>query len=971
MKFLDPAMATSSTWLQANKTGAAVRVSSAQFFSGTDVKANAELCVGYMKKAKEGGAQLVVFPENSNRDRDYFKDGKPCRDTCWERCETLDGEFLSIIRAEAKRLGIYVAVGVDIRGDAKPTVHICSVLIGRDGSTVGVTRKTVLWDYEYTLFEAGAEDHKVYETDIGRLGILLCADGILPETARCLTMLGAQVLVNSLNSRGPDEVRMHIPCRAMENGVWHVSSNTVGNPNNVGLLWPWTGGSQVVAPDGTILAVASEEKEEQIFGDIYPEAAGACNSLAAVAPNIMKWRRPELYKDLLLPLDACPAAKLGMLGPCSFKDGDPVSSESVSLAVMQLSRHHTRKFVEWAVERQVDYAGRRGAHLGVLPELFCFNRDELQAMGSKPTEAAAYSATILSLLCAAAKKHSIWLCFSLVEEASGKFYHTAYLADKKGEVHGKYRKAHPSGSDAAWATPGDDLSPVFDTGSVASGGVGRVAMMIGHEVWVPEVMRCLTRRGAETVLHPCDWDRKEAAHVVASERVSENKTHLVSVARMDNVAEVGSQVTFAGEFIGGEPIPLMRYASAQWTRYGVEEQPLFQLKRREPYCKMMGFHLCVLGKRNPSLYKMLCETGFPKASIDNKADAQPVASPPTGMGYKKGGRDFTQNDTRTSKRLKYDYTSKEKEYTNGIVAPNRWTSFKGHLSGRDIPIPDVNSGYPKCKLGPVGNDTPGDAIWYDVSKGGERDVLSHVRKFMVVVPSTNTTVEADYWRMLHSNPALDGIGFHAAPILISAPKLASDADMLEFLKQFRKEIMYTIDCGMTAEPEYVVMGMSLETFFGGWEGNNELRGEIKDQCGLEVATGAEACKLACEKLKAKKIAVITPYQEIGDKNCVKFFNEIGLEVLDIHGLKCGSATDIAHVTEEMCEPVLRKLAAIPGVDAIVQCGTNLSLIRLMDRLEKELNVSMVPINAATVWFALREHGVTAPIYESCRFCRDF
>ena len=37
----------------------------------------------------------------------------------------------------------------------------------------------------------------------------------------------------------------------------------------------------------------------------------------------------------------------------------------------------------------------------------------------------------------------------------------------------------------------------------------------------------------------------------------------------------------------------------------------------------------------------------------------------------------------------------------------------------------------------------------------------------------------------HSNPKLDGIGLHASPIYISSPKLACDADMLEFLKQFR------------------------------------------------------------------------------------------------------------------------------------------------------------------------------------------
>ena len=138
----------------------------------------------------------------------------------------------------------------------------------------------------------------------------------------------------------------------------------------------------------------------------------------------------------------------------------------------------------------------------------------------------------------------------------------------------KYRKAHLAGAETAWATAGDALSEVVDTGSVAAGGVGRVGLMLGDEVWLPEVMRVLTLRGAEAVpaahpnpvpavcvcsycvlssapcdmpqvLHPCDWARPADAAVAASERVSENKTHLVSVARLDNRAAVGSQATLA------------------------------------------------------------------------------------------------------------------------------------------------------------------------------------------------------------------------------------------------------------------------------------------------------------------------------------------------------------------------------------------------------------------------------------------
>jgi len=88
-----------------------------------------------------------------------------------------------------------------------------------------------------------------------------------------LALKGAQVFLNSLNSRGPDEMRVHIPLRSIENGVWHVASNSVGNPNTVGLLWPWTGGSEVCSPTGERI-VASEEEDDMVIGEIEPHEVG-------------------------------------------------------------------------------------------------------------------------------------------------------------------------------------------------------------------------------------------------------------------------------------------------------------------------------------------------------------------------------------------------------------------------------------------------------------------------------------------------------------------------------------------------------------------------------------------------------------------------------------------------------------------------------------------------------------------------
>ena len=97
-------------------------------------------------------------------------------------------------------------------------------------------------------------------------------------------------------------------------------------------------------------------------------------------------------------------------------------------------------------------------------------------------------------------------------------------------------------------------------------------------------------------------------------------------------------------------------------------------------------------------------------------------------------------------------------------------------------------------------------------------------KFGVIIPSTNTVVEYDFWNMIFSNREVcKGIGFHMSGILIDSPKLATDEDMLNFLTMFRKQLSVTVDRLMTAEPQYIIMGMSLETFFGGWEGNKALK----------------------------------------------------------------------------------------------------------------------------------------------------
>ncbi|RSN72079.1 carbon-nitrogen hydrolase family protein [Actinomadura sp. WAC 06369] len=558
-----------------------IRVAAAQFFSGTDPVENLALCREYVRRAAAAGAQLVVLPENANRVRDYAD-----RAECWARSEELSGPFVTGLRATAADLGVHIAAGVDLRGAAEPVVHIASVLIGPDGEVIGVHNKHVLWDYEYTLFEPGDEPYEVHDTALGRIGLLLCADGIVPDTPRALALLGAEILCNSLNSRGPDEFRVHVPLRAMENRVWHVAANTVGGPEHE---WPWMGGSQIVAPDGTRLADAGEAEPGLVTADIEP-AAARDKRMPGVA-DLFAWRRPDLYAPLARPLDEVPAA--AMYGPAPA-DMPP---RPLPVAIMQVSFSRN---TEWTVRRalgQISHAARSGARLGVLPELFCFESGEVAA---DPARAAAVSRDVLARIAAACAEAKIWVAVDLVEESGEGYHSTVHLVDDTGATVHRYRKTHLTDGDRAWAAPGDSLT-------VADTPIGRLGFMIGDEVWVPEIARALALEGAELIVHPTAWGTPEAMHVAATERTEENRVHLVSVNRLDDPAGLGSQVLRADDFVPGQPIAVMRYPTGYWTRPEFEEQLVLELDLRESNDKMMGHHLDPLAKRHPHLYGSLVE----------------------------------------------------------------------------------------------------------------------------------------------------------------------------------------------------------------------------------------------------------------------------------------------------------------------------------------------------------------------------
>ena len=131
----------------------------------------------------------------------------------------------------------------------------------------------------------------------------------------------------------------------------------------------------------------------------------------------------------------------------------------------------------------------------------------------------------------------------------------------------------------------------------------------------------------------------------------------------------------------------------------------------------------------------------------------------------------------------------------------------------------------------------------------------------VVIPSTNTAVEYDCQRFMP-----EGLTWHFARFWVNQPDLTSDNMFLAFIEAIRPTIPLAMRDILTAEMDYIMMGMSAETFWGGLEGNAEFEQKLRDVMGPEMGltSGAKAVQDALNSFKVKNVAVLTPYQPVGD-----------------------------------------------------------------------------------------------------------
>lgn len=247
----------------------------------TTLDTNLALMSKMLDKAGEQRPDIVLLSEGL-----YDRWVGPVEKTA----QPIPGPVTEMLSAKARQHQMYIATSLHER--AGDLIYNTAVLIGRRGEVVGKYRKVHLALEEEERGITSGTDYPVFETDFGKVGMMICWDSWFPEPARLLRLNGAEMILLPIAGDGdPRHWDVVSRARAMDNGVYLVASHTVTES-----------ASRIVSPTGQILAETSDDFGVAISEiDLNREyrllwlsvgADGEAKSL------YMKERHPQTYKGL-------------------------------------------------------------------------------------------------------------------------------------------------------------------------------------------------------------------------------------------------------------------------------------------------------------------------------------------------------------------------------------------------------------------------------------------------------------------------------------------------------------------------------------------------------------------------------------------------------------------------------------------------------------------------------------------------
>lgn len=264
-------------------------------FRLADVEGNLNRIIEKIRQSRAGGATLTIFPECALTGY-CFSSIEEAR----LYAETIPGPSVERMQQVCQELGGYVVYGL-LESDGTRIFNALA-MVGPEG-LIASYRKTHLPYLGVDKFtDYGDRPFAVHEVDGVRIGLCICYDGGFPEPARCLALLGADLILLPTNwPPGADAAAEYtVNARAMENTVYYAAVNRIGTERDV----PFIGRSRICDPLGKTVAVADHTDEAILYADIDVARARQKHLIRKAGINEVNRiadRRPELYGEIVKP----------------------------------------------------------------------------------------------------------------------------------------------------------------------------------------------------------------------------------------------------------------------------------------------------------------------------------------------------------------------------------------------------------------------------------------------------------------------------------------------------------------------------------------------------------------------------------------------------------------------------------------------------------------------------------------------
>ena len=264
-----------------------MRIGIAQMSMESDIEANFQKSLAFMRDAARQGVDIICFPEVQLSP--FFAQYEKIDVSRYVIVK--NSRYISEMKSLCKETGIYACPNFYIEENGKR--YDMSLLIDDNGSIIGEQKMVHIaqceYFYEQDYYTPSEEGFQVFDTKFGKIGIVVCFDRHYPESIRTEALRGAElVIIPTANTIAePSELfQWEVRVQAFQNSVNIAMCNRVGKEDKM----VFSGESVVCNYDGDIISVAGLD-EILLISEVDLSAALEKRKKKPYT----RFRRPDLY----------------------------------------------------------------------------------------------------------------------------------------------------------------------------------------------------------------------------------------------------------------------------------------------------------------------------------------------------------------------------------------------------------------------------------------------------------------------------------------------------------------------------------------------------------------------------------------------------------------------------------------------------------------------------------------------------